>query len=97
MERYLPKVATDGLADSVARATRCCADSGRGATQVHYLQSIYVPSEDTCFCLFRATSPDAIRAVNAAANFALDRITQAVVLLDRAPNGPAGRSDPTHA
>jgi hypothetical protein len=55
---------------------------------VRYLQSTYVPAEDTCFCLFRATSPDAVRAVNDAADFALDRITDALVLFDCAPATP---------
>ena len=34
----------------------------------------------SCFCLFRAPSSDAVRAVNATAEFALDRITDAVLL-----------------
>ena len=82
VERYLPAAAVAGLADSVARVARACHESG--ADGVRYLQSTYVPAEDTCFCLFRATSPDAVRAVNDAAQFALDRITDARVLFDGA-------------
>ena len=67
----------------MARVARACHESG--ADGVHYLQSTYVPAEETCFCLFRATSPDAVRAVNDAADFALDRITDALVLFDCAP------------
>ena len=85
VERYLPAAAVAGLADSVARVVRACHESEAGAPQVEYLQSTFVPAEDTCFCLFRATSPDAVRAVNDAAQFALDRITDALVLFDCVP------------
>jgi hypothetical protein len=88
VERYLPAAAVEGLADSVARVSRACNESGAGPAEVRYLQSTYVPAEDTCFCLFRATSPDAVRAVNDAAHFALDRITDALVLFDCAPATP---------
>ena len=84
VERYLPTAALSGLADSVARVALICADSVHDGTAVHYLQSTYLPTEDTCFCLFQAPSPDAVRAVNAAGHFAVDRITAAVVMLNGA-------------
>jgi hypothetical protein len=46
-----------------------------------YLYSSYLASEDTCFCLFRAASSDAVRAVNSQAHFGYDRITDAVMLI----------------
>ncbi len=82
VERYLPPKAAGDLAASVARAARLCALSdapdSAAAAQVQYLHSTYLPSEDTCFCLFRASTADAVRALNEAAEFALDRITAAV-------------------
>jgi hypothetical protein len=48
---------------------------------VQYLSSTYMPGEDTCFCLFRAADAEAIRALNEATGFPLDRITPAVLLL----------------
>ena len=83
VERYLPTAAISGLAESVARVAIACAQSDGGRSQVRYLQSTYLPSEDTCFCLFQADSSDAVRAVNAAGQFALDRITAAVVMFSR--------------
>jgi len=80
VERYLPPAAAQELAASVARVARLSTDSGRSGIEVEYLSSVYLPTEDTCFCLFRAHSPDAVRAVNATAEFALDRITDAVLL-----------------
>jgi hypothetical protein len=84
VERYLPPAAATDLAASVARAARLCAlsiEHGSGpAAHVQYLHSTYMPTEDTCFCLFRASTADAVRALNDEAHFALDRITAAVLL-----------------
>jgi Protein of unknown function (DUF4242) len=79
VERYLPPGAAGNLARSAARVARICTGQP-GGTAVRYLLSVYVPAEDTCFCVFQALSSDAVRAVNDAGNFALDRITQAVLL-----------------
>jgi hypothetical protein len=52
---------------------------------VQYLHSAYLPAEDTCFCLFRAATAEAVRALNDAASFALDRIAVAVQLYPVTP------------
>jgi hypothetical protein len=80
VERYLSPAAAEDLATSTTRVARLCAGSEPGPA-VRYLYSAYLPSDDTCFCLFRAESPDAVRAVNLEAGFDLDRITAAVLLL----------------
>lgn len=82
VERYLPAAAAVNLASSVARAAQLCvlsAESG-AAAKVQYLHSAYLPAEDTCFCLFRAATAEAVRALNEEASFALDRIAVAVQL-----------------
>jgi hypothetical protein len=88
VERYLPQVEVNGLPASVARTARACADSARTGPGVAYLQSAYLPTEDTCFCLFRAPSAEAVRAVNREAGFALDRITEAVLVLASSHDQP---------
>jgi hypothetical protein len=80
VERYLPPASADSLSASVSRVARLCADPGRPGPGVQYLHSVYLPAEDTCFCLFRGTSADAVRDVNREAGFALDRITDALLL-----------------
>lgn len=82
VERYLPAAATVNLASSVARAAQLCALSAESgsASRVQYLHSVYLPAEDTCFCLFRAATTEAIHALNDEASFALDRIVAAVQL-----------------
>jgi Protein of unknown function (DUF4242) len=82
VERYLPAAAAENLASSVARAAQLCALSAESgaASEVQYLHSAYLPAEDTCFCLFRAPTAEAVRALNDEASFALDRIAAAVQL-----------------
>ena len=82
VERYLPAAAAGNLAASVARAAQLCVlSAGSGsASRVQYLHSVYLPAEDTCFCLFRAATAEVIRALNDEASFALDRIAAAVQL-----------------
>ena len=70
------------LASSVGRLARLCAAEDAG---VRYLHSAYLPADDTCFCLFTASSADAISAINDRAQFPLHRITAATILL--APPG----------
>lgn len=82
VERYLPAAEAENLASSVARAAQLCALSAESgaASEVQYLHSVYLPAEDTCFCLFRAATAEAVRALNDEASFALDRIAAAVQL-----------------
>ena len=92
VERYLPATAAGGLPSSVARAAQLCALSAESgsASRVQYLHSAYLPDEDTCFCLFRAATAEAVRALNDEASFALDRISAAVQLypVTQAPDEP---------
>lgn len=85
IERYLPVTGLDDLAAAVARVQRACAANRAIGLDLHYLHSTFIPEEDTCFCVFQASSPAAVRAVNEAAGFALDRIS-AAVRLDTLPS-----------
>ena len=97
VERYLGPTAALDLTASVARLARLAEMSGEStggrpepAGRVRYLHSTYLPSEDTCFCLFRAATAEAVRTLNERADFPLDRITPAVLLL-AGDLGRAGR------
>lgn len=79
VERYLAASAARQLPEVVARLAGFCDQSAGG---VVYLHSTFLPTEDTCFCLFRASSSDAVRAVNAAAGFRVDRLTDALLMFD---------------
>ena len=81
VERYVSPAAAEDLAEATARAAELCAGPDHVDAGVLYLYSAYLPSEDTCFCLFRAPSSDAVRSLNDHADFALDRITDAALLV----------------
>ena len=57
VERYLTAEAASGLAASVSRVVGL---SRRSGLDVQYLHSVYLPSDDTCFCMFPAPSADAV-------------------------------------
>ena len=80
VERYLSPAAGRILAASTARVQRLCSDSAFPGS-VRYLYSAYLPTEDTCLCLFEAASSDAVLAVNQQARFAVDRVTEATLLV----------------
>jgi hypothetical protein len=86
VERYLPPSVAAGLAASVARLASVCRRSDRDGMAVRYLRSFYLPTDDTCFCLFHAASADAVRMANDAAAFPIDRITATVTLFDPTAN-----------
>jgi len=95
VERYLPPATTQTLAASITRASELCALSGPpgSASEVRYLHAAYLPTEDTCFCLFRAATADAVRALNDEADFALDRLTAAILLYPTQPAPGESRRD----
>jgi Protein of unknown function (DUF4242) len=91
VERYLTSAAAESLPASVARTARLGTLSAVSASGIwaQYLLCAYLPAEDTCFCLFRAATADAVRALNDEAHFAVDRITAAVLLYPPTDGLPA--------
>jgi len=85
VERYLTPAAAKGLPAAIARTVRLGTPAGFSASgrAAQYLLSAYLPAEDTCFCLFRAATQEAVRALNDEASFAFDRISAAVLLYPR--------------
>lgn len=81
VERYLPAAAAKDLLASTARAARLCADSSGTDTAVSYLYSAYLATDDTCFCLFLGPSAAAVRGLNEQADFPLDRVTEAALVI----------------
>jgi hypothetical protein len=87
VERYVPPSAVESLAAAIPRAARVGtlrAEPG-SALSVQYLLSAYLPTEDTCFCLFRAATADAVRALNHEAELPLDRVTAVVLFYPTSP------------
>jgi Protein of unknown function (DUF4242) len=87
VERYVPPSGAENLAAAITRAARLGAlrAASGSALGVQYLLSAYVPAEDTCFCLFLATTADAVRVLNHEAELPLDRISAAILLYPPSP------------
>jgi hypothetical protein len=80
VERYLPGVTSAELATALRRTeSEVQAMSGRG-TELRYLRSTFVPSEEAVFCLFQAPSADEVMEVNRRSGFQVDRITEVLSL-----------------
>ena len=77
-EQYLP---TDG-AETAARdagAARMAAEHlARRGIAVEFVNSIFIPEDETCIHLYLADSIEAVRAVAGLAVLTLDRVAEAV-------------------
>jgi hypothetical protein len=81
VERYVPAGSVELLVAQAAAAE----DAARGlrgeGVGVRYLWSAYLPSEETCLCLFEAPDRAAVEEVNRRARFPFDRIVEAAPVL----------------
>jgi hypothetical protein len=73
VERYLPGRDRAWLVEALAHLPRDDAD-------VSYLGSLYVPSDESCFCRFSAPDADSVRRVNELAGVPFARIVAAIEL-----------------
>ena len=88
-ERYLPGISPGQVLDVARRVKRSAAQTAAAGTPVRYLQSTFLPSDETCYCLFQAPSKDAVRQANDRAQIPFDRIIEVVhVAADDLAGGP---------
>jgi hypothetical protein len=80
VERYLPDVGHEELRELAARLEAASAAARADGTPVRYLDSTFVPDEESCFCRFEAPSVEAAALVNQVASAPYARITAAVAL-----------------
>jgi hypothetical protein len=81
VERYLPGRDRAWLEEALGRLPRDDAD-------VSYLGSLYVPSDESCFCRFSAPAEENVRRVNELARVPFARIVAVVELGVVGENGP---------
>ena len=72
VERYLPGRDRDWLEAALARLPK--------ARGVAYLGSLYVPSDESCFCRFEAADAESVRDANELARVPFARIVEATEL-----------------
>ena len=80
VERYLPGRDRAWLEEALARIPRDDADG------VSYLGSLYVPSDESCFCRFTAPDAESVGRVNELAGVPFARIVAAVELIQPSKN-----------
>jgi hypothetical protein len=78
VERYLPAARRGELAAAVDRDRRAAAGMTAAGVPVRHLSTIYVPSDESCFCLFDAPSADALQEAQERAGIGFERIVEAV-------------------
>lgn len=90
MTAYIVERSLPGLGDKHRSAMQYALDEASrrlsaSGSPVRYLGSTFIPARSRCFCLFEATSPDVVRAVNEAALVPYIAINEAIEL--PAPRG----------
>ena len=78
VERYWPGVTVAALGEAIARLHEASESQTGCHAGVRHLGSTLVADDETVFCIFAATSIDAVAEVNCQAHVATDRISPCV-------------------
>lgn len=78
VERYLPRADEAALLALSARLLEAAAALRAAGNDVAWVQSVAVPGDEACLCLFRAASRQLVAEANARAGADYERITEAV-------------------
>lgn len=98
MRKYLAELylaRRDGLdVDAIAARVRTAAEElSTEGTHIALLQSIYVPDDETWFCLFEVERAAAVDKATRRAGLSCERIAPAECLPDAAPVTGGGRDE----
>jgi len=74
-ELYVPRAHGVAVEDDEARVRAAAAELTREGRPVHFVRTIFVPEDETCFYLFEASSAGAVREVGARAALLFDRVS----------------------
>jgi hypothetical protein len=78
VELYLPGGGREVLADAAARARLAAEQLTREGTPVRHVRSIFLPGEETCFCLYESASVDAVEAASRRSELPFERVVEAI-------------------
>ena len=76
VERHLPGFTSDQLPAAAAKAKAASAELSQEGTPVRYLRSMFIPTEQKCFCMFEAASPAAVKHAQERAGLPFIRIVE---------------------
>jgi hypothetical protein len=78
VELYIARTDAAAMRGAARRARLAAEELTVLGTAVRYMRSIFVPEDETCFLLYEAASPDAVRVAVARAHLPADRIAEVV-------------------
>lgn len=82
VELYMARTDADAARRWPRDARRAAEELARGGTPVRYQRSIFVPEDETCFCLYEAESAEAVREAARRAELPFQRIAEAFAETD---------------
>jgi Protein of unknown function (DUF4242) len=77
VELYVSRADAASTVPGAERARLAAEELSRQGTAIHYLRSIFVPDDETCFHLYAASSIEAVHEVGARAGLRFERISEA--------------------
>jgi Protein of unknown function (DUF4242) len=80
VERHLPGFPPDQLPAAAGAAKAKSIELTGEGTEIQYIRSTWVPDGEKCFCLFEASSRDAVAEVQQRAELPYERIHEAAFL-----------------
>jgi len=78
VELYVSRGNGDAVEKGAESARRAAEELSREGTLIRYVQSIFLPDEETCFFLYEAASVDAVREAATRAALPFEHVTEAV-------------------
>jgi hypothetical protein len=78
VELYLPREGAGGPSPTARRARSVAEEMTREGTAVRYLRSIFVPEDETWFCLYEAASAEAAAEASRRSGLPGTRIVEAL-------------------
>ena len=78
VEQYLSASDGEAAVEGACAARAAAEQLTNEGTEVEFVGSIFVPSDETCIHLYRAESSEAVRAAAARASLRPERVTEAV-------------------
>jgi hypothetical protein len=76
LELYVSRSDAEAVRHDAERARRAAVELTGEGTPVHYVRSIFVPEDETCFLLYQADSIDAVRLAAGRAGLGNARIRE---------------------
>ena len=78
VELYVSRTDVHAVERGAERARLAAEELTREGTSVRYLRSIFVPEDETCFCLYEAATADAVHEVARRAALRFERVARAI-------------------